>query len=167
MRPSHLVSRVTGPDKGEAWDLCWLKAKASRCCLLIVTTASSSPLSDAQEDAELELVSIETTDSESWGHCGEEGLEHVGDSEVEEEEEEEEEAEELASLVMASMESAGLGWPCSMLCSWLLLLIMLFIAFCISSSILCFSLFGMRPNRTARIKKKKGQPLDCVKIKKT
>lgn len=90
---------------------------------------------------------METTDSESWGHCGEEGLEHDGESEVEEEEEEE--GEGLASLGRDSMGSVGLWWPCSMLCSWLLLLIMLFMAFCISSSILCFSLFGMRPNLTA------------------
>lgn len=151
MRLLHPVSRAAVTDEGEAWpclgDLCWLNVKASWCCLLIVTTASSSPLSDPQEEAELEVVSMETTDSESWGHCGEEGLEHDGESEAEEEE------EEVASLVMASMGSDELWWPCSMLCSWLLLLIMLFMAFCISSSILCFSRFGMRPNLTAESKK--------------
>lgn len=109
-----------------------------------MTTDSSSPLSDEQEEAELELVSMETTDSESWGHCGEEGLEHDWEWE-----ESDEEGEGLASLGSDSMVSGGLWWPCSMLCSWLLLLIMLFMAFCISSSILCFSLFGMRPNLTA------------------
>lgn len=67
--------------------------------------ASSSPLSDAQEEAELELVSMETIDSESWGHCGEEGFEQDGESEAEEEEEE---GEELASLAMASMGSEEL-----------------------------------------------------------
>lgn len=156
MRLSHPVSRATVTGDGEAWpclcDLCcWPNAKASWCRLLIMTTASSSPLSDAQEEGELVLVSMETTDSESWGHCGEEGFEHDGESEAEEEEEE---AEELASLVMASMGSDGLWWPCSMLCSWLLLLIMLFMAFCISRSIRCFSRFGMRPNRTAASEKK-------------
>lgn len=118
MRLSHSVSRATVTGEGEAWswlgELCWLNAKASWCCLFVVTTASSSPLSDAQEEAELELVSMDVTDSESWGHCGEEGFEHDGESEAEEEEEE---AEELASLLMASMGSDGLWWPCSMLCS--------------------------------------------------
>lgn len=79
-------------------------------------------------------------------------MEQDGESEAEEEdddEDEEEEAEELASLLMASMGSDGLWWPCNILCNWLFLLIMLFMAFCISSSIRCFSLFGMRPNLTA------------------
>lgn len=164
MRLSQPVSGATG--EGEAWpclcDLCWLNVKASWCCLLTVTTASSSPLSDAQEEAELELVSMETTDSESWLHCGEEGLEHDGELEAEEEEEED---MELASLFMASMGSEGLWWPCSMLCSWLLLLIMLFMAFCISSSILCFSRFGMRPNLTAE--RGNRQLLDHVQINNT
>lgn len=146
--PSDPVSEVTG-------DLCCPNAKASWCCLppFGMTTASSSPLSDPQEDAELELVSMETTDSESWGHCGEEGLDPESEAEEEDDddddEEEEEEEEEPASLLVASMGSGGLWLPCSMPCSWLLLLIMLFMAFCISSSILCFSLFGMRPNLTA------------------
>lgn len=73
-----------------------------------MTTASSSPLSEAQEEAELEFVSIEMTDSESWGHCGEEGLEQDEESEAEKEEEEEEEDDgaELASL--ASIGGEGL-----------------------------------------------------------
>lgn len=76
-------------------------------------------------------------------------MEHDGESEAEEEEEEDGKELELESLVMASMGSGGLWCPWSMLCNWLLLLIMLFMAFCISSSILCFSLFGIRPNLTA------------------
>lgn len=145
MRPPQSV-----PDGGEALpcddDLCWGNVKASWCCPFIVTAPSSSLLSDPQEDAELELVSMETTDSESWGYRGEDGLEHDGESEVEEEaEEEEDDEEELASLLIASMGSGGLWSSCSMS----FLLIMLFMAFCISSSILCFSLLGMRPNLTA------------------
>lgn len=116
-----------------------------------MTAPSSSLLSDPQEEAELEFVSIETTDSESWGYCGEDGLEHEGESEVEEEEEEDE--EELASLLIASMGSGGLWSSCSMPCSCPFLLIMLFMAFCISNSIRCFSLLGMRPNLTAVSKK--------------
>lgn len=73
-----------------------------------VCTDSSSPLSE-HEEAELELVSMETTDSESGGHCGEEGLEQ-------EEEESEAEEEELEGEGLASRGS-GLWWPCSMLCS--------------------------------------------------
>lgn len=94
---------------------------------------------------------METTDSESCGYCGEDGLEHDEESEVDEEEEVE---EELASLLIASMGSGGLWSSCNMLCSCPLLFIMLFMAFCISSSILCFSLLGMRPNRTAENRKK-------------
>lgn len=145
MRLSWLVSRAPGASaegEGPPSGLCWLKA--SWCCLL-VRAPSSSLLSDAQE--ELELVSMETTDSESCGHCGEGGLEPDADMEEEEEEEE--------RVSLASMGSGGLWCPCSMLCSWLLLLIMLFMAFCISSSIRCFSLFGMRPNLTAEKKAKR------------
>lgn len=154
MRPLHPVcGGTTAPVRGEArshpGDLRWLHANAPRFCLLAVAAASSSPLSDAQDEPELKLVSMETTDSESWGNRGEEGLEHAGESEAEEEEEAGEEA------LLGSAGSGGLWWPCSMLCSGLLLLNMLFMAFCISSSILCFSLFGMRPNRTAERKKKK------------
>lgn len=76
--------------------------------------ASSSPLSDPQEEAELELVSIEITDSESWGHCGEEGLEQDEESEAEKEEEEDD-GKELASL--ASIGGEGLWSLCSIVCS--------------------------------------------------
>lgn len=71
-------------------------------------------------------MSMGTEDSESGQHCGEDG----GDGEEEEDEGE----QELDSR--------------STWCSWAPV-ITLFIAFCISRSMRCFSRFGMRPNRTA------------------
>ena len=114
-------------------------------------TASSSPLSEPQEEAELELVSMETNDSESRGQRGDEGLEQ--DEEEEEQDDndddadDDEEGEALAWRATASKLSDVLCWPSST--PPLPPPIMLFMAFCISSSILCFSRFGIRPNRTA------------------
>ena len=48
------------------------------------TSASSSPLSDEQDEAELMDVSMATIDSESWGHCGDEGGEEDEDEEEDE-----------------------------------------------------------------------------------
>lgn len=80
---------------------------------------------------------------ESGAERGEEGLEPDED-EIDEEDEAEE--EELPSSGSPPMGQGGLWVPWS----WLLLfIIMLFMAFCISSSMRCFSLFGMRPNLTA------------------
>lgn len=121
----------------------------------LTTATSSSPLSEPQDEDELELVSMETTDSASCrGHCGDEGLEQDGDSEEEDnddDEEEEDEDDDDDGEGLVSLGSDELGWPWSILCNWLLLLIMLFMAFCISRSIRCFSRLGMRPNRTASL----------------
>lgn len=98
---------------------------------------SSSPLSEALGEAELELVSMATVGSGSelesdWLDGEQEG---VGP-----------ESSEVGFVAMV-----GSGLPIGsvwLLCSWLLF-IMLFIALCISSSMRCFSRLGMRPKRTA------------------
>lgn len=115
MRPSHPASRATATSEGDTWpclcDLCWPNTEARWHCGLVGTMASSSPLSEEHDEAELELMSMDITDSESWGHCGEEGLELDGESGAEDEE-----GEGLVSLLRVSMgRGGGLWWPFSML----------------------------------------------------
>lgn len=96
---------------------------------------SSSPLSDALDEAE--VVSMATVGSGSelesdWLDGEQEGAGPV--------------SSEVGSVAMV-----GSGLPIGsvwLLCSWLLF-IMLFMALCISSSMRCFSRLGMRPKRTA------------------
>lgn len=130
---------------------------------VLLVTVSSSPLSDAQDDAELKEVSMGTFNSESADMlCGDDGAEEVDDAEEEGEEDKEVEGEGLEVVLGMGMGSVGQGTvcvPCSMWCSWLLF-IMLFMAFCISKSMRCFSRLGMRPNRTAEEDRvHKNQPL--------
>lgn len=113
----------------------WLYMKVSWWALVTEPITSSSPLSDALGEAELELVSIATVGSRS-----ERG-----------EEDGEQEGAELGSSDIGSVALAGSDLAKAsvwLLCSWLLF-IMLFMALCISSSMRCFSRFGIRPKRTA------------------
>lgn len=85
---------------------------------VLLVTVSSSPLSDAQEDAELKEVSMGTFDSESADTlCGDEGAEEVDEAEEEGEEDEEAEGEGLEVVLGIGMGSVGQGTvcvPCSM-----------------------------------------------------
>ena len=123
-------------------------------------TVSSSPLSEPQEEAELELVSMETTDSASWGQRVEKGLGQEEEDEEQDEVDDNEDGELLAWRAMASKGSLVLCWPGSTQPPP----IMLFMAFCISRSILCFSLFGIRPKRTAAGKELAERLFRCTTV---
>lgn len=104
---------------------------------------SSSPLSDALGEAEVEQVSIATVGS--WSELESDWLEHG--EEDGEQEGAEPSSSDIGSVTVAGSDLAiGSTW---LLCSWLLF-IMLFMALCISSSMRCFSRFGIRPKRTAK-----------------
>lgn len=115
----------------------WLYMKVSWWALVTEPITSSSPLSDALGEAELGLVSMATVGSGSelesdWLDGEQEG---AGPA-----------SSEVGSVALAgSGSSIGSAW---LLCNWLLF-IMLFMALCISSSMRCFSRFGIRPKRTA------------------
>ena len=110
------------------------------------------------------MVSMETTASTSRGQRVEGGLEQ--DEEDEEQDEEEDDDDEVGELLvwraMASKESVVLWRSGST--PPLPPPIMLFMAFCISSSILCFSRFGIRPKRTAAGKELAEGLFRCAKV---
>lgn len=85
---------------------------------VLLVTVSSSPLSDAQEDAELKEVSMGTFDSDSADMLrGDEGADEEEDAEEEGEEDEEAEDEGLEVVLGIGMGSDWQGTvcdPCSM-----------------------------------------------------
>lgn len=123
----------------------WLYMKVSWWALVTEPITSSSPLSEELGDAELVLVSMATVGSGSgldsdWLEHGEGAAELEGAGPV---------SSEVGSVALAGRGLLiGSVWLlCSWLCNWLLF-IMLFMALCISSSMRCFSRFGIRPKRT-------------------
>lgn len=110
---------------------------------MTVPMTSSSPLSVELEESELGLVSMATSGSGSvldsdWLLCGEEAGEKdegagVGSSEL---------GLGAQGGFWWLRASGWLPWSCPVF-------IMLFMALCISSSMRCFSLLGIRPKRTA------------------
>ncbi|TNN47912.1 hypothetical protein EYF80_041913 [Liparis tanakae] len=125
----------------------WLYMKVSWWARVTEPITSSSPLSEAVGEAE--LVSMATAGSglgpaSDWPERGAaaggavEGA-RAGPT-----------SSEVGSVGVASrgLPMGSVWLLCSWLCSWLLF-IMLFMALCISSSMRCFSRFGIRPKRTA------------------
>ena len=153
---SWMRSVALGDRRGSADGLpcSWLYIKVSWWARVNVPITSSSPLSaPLDEEEEFELVSMEMEGSGFGSALDSDWLLH-GDEPGKEEEVGAGKGSSAGTSMGqggdALMRGADGVWlPWSWLCSWLLF-IMLFMALCISRSILCFSRLGIRPNRTAR-----------------